>query len=195
MIAGRQPPGRAAYTLVELLIVVTVLGILASIVVPALSSPSVLGLPAAARALAGDLRLASGLAVQYNTTYAVRFDSSTHSYELVHTGAASPPPLVNPSAPAGTPAGQYVVKIGDLAGTGQRPEGVRLLGVRLAAAGTSVTQISYGPQGGTGPGRAENTEIWLVGGSANRAHYARLTVSWLTGQVDIDLPGSKPAGW
>ncbi len=60
------------YTLVEMLIVVTIVGLMASVVVPTLSSTSgAVALEAMARTLAADLRIARHSAVQYNSSYKV----------------------------------------------------------------------------------------------------------------------------
>ena len=73
---------RSGFTLVEMLIVVTIVGILASVIVPTLSSTSgAVSLEAMARSLAADIRGARQSAVQYNGNFAVTFDLANNSYQ------------------------------------------------------------------------------------------------------------------
>lgn len=183
----------AAYTLIEMMIVMTVIGILASIVLPAIGSGPSVGLMAAGRILASDLRLASDLAVQYGTQYTITFDGAKNQYQLTLTGSGNPPALQNPQAPPGTPAGVYIVSIGQIDGISTDSNGVRLLTAKLKAGGQSVTNISFGSLGGTGPGRTDDTEIWLTCGPNQNPQYLRITVTAITGQVWMDRPTTYPA--
>lgn len=172
--------------------VVTVIGILASIALPAMSNGSSIGLKSAGRVLASDLRLASDLSVQYGTQYTVTLDLTRNQYQLTLTGPGNPPALQNPQAPPGTPAGTYVVSIGAIDGNSTESQGVRLLGAKLKTSGQSVTNISFGSLGGTGPARTEDTEIWLIYGPTWNPQYLRLTVTAITGQVWMDRPTTYP---
>ncbi len=186
-------PRLHGYTLVEMMIVIVILGILATVAVPAMNNQSTTGLKSAGRVFASDLRLASDLAVQYGTEYTVDFDIARNQYQLRHSGTANPPPLHNPHAPPGTAVGVYVVELGPFGGNGTNPKGLRLLRAELKTSNQSVTNISFGPQGGTGPTRQDDTEIWLCRGSGNALEYLRLTVSAVTGQVWIDQPSAYPS--
>ena len=181
---------RSGHTLFELLIVVTVIGILASVAIPAMSSRATTGLSAAARVMASDLRLASDLAVQYGTQYTLTFDIIDNQYQLTLTGPGNPPALQNPYDQGGGNIGTYVVPIGQFGGNGATPNGVRLLGANLKTSGQSVTNISFGSLGGTGPGRTDDTQIWLICGPTSNPVYIRLTVTAITGEVWIDQPTS-----
>jgi len=184
---------RSGYTLIEMMIVMTVIGILASIVLPAMSNGASIGLKSAGRILASDLRLASDLAVQYGTQYTVTFNLAKNQYQLTLTGPGNPPALQNPQAPPGTPAGTYVVSIGAIDGNSADLNGVRLLGAKLKTSGQTVTDISFGSLGGTGPARTDDTEIWLTYGPNWNPQYLRITVTAVTGQVWMDTPTTFPA--
>lgn len=192
-LPSQLSPFRTGYTLVELLLVVVIAAIVATVAIPAMSSAPAFGLKASARVLASDLRMASELAVQYGTEYTVDLKVDTNSYELRHTGSANPPALNNPQASPGTPAGKYVVELAPFGGNGMKSEGVRLMGAELNSSGQTVTNITFGPLGGTGPSRTEDTEIWLQRGTGNRSEYLRLTVSATTGQVWLDQPRTYPS--
>ena len=184
---------RHGYTLVELMIVVVIIGIVATVGIPAASNGPVGGLKSAGRVIASDLRLASDLAVQYGTEYTVTFNVAANSYQLTHTGTASPPPLQNPQAPPGTPVGTYLVELGPFGGNGTIPNGLRLMGAELKTSDQSVTNITFGALGGTGPSRTDDTEIWLQRGTGGQSEYLRLTVSAVTGQVWLDQPTTYPS--
>lgn len=184
---------RFGHTLIEMMTVVTVMGILATVALPAMSNGSSIGLKSAGRVLASDLRLAADLSVQYATQYTVTFDLTKNQYQLTLTGPGNPPALQNPQAPPGTTAGTYVVSIGSIDGNSTDSLGVRLLGAKLKTSGQSVTNISFGSLGGTGPTRTEDTEIWLIYGPTWNPQYLRLTVSAITGHVWMDRPATYPA--
>lgn len=190
----RTSPGsaRVGYTLIEMLIVMTVIGILATMAIPSQVSGSAVSLKAAGRVLASDLRLATDLAVQYATEYQVSFDVGRNEYRLVHTGTGSPPALYNPYSATGA-TGSYTVSISPIDGATGDLNGVRLLGVKLKTSGTTVNNITFGASGGTGPARMEDTEVWLIQGPAWNGQYLRLTVSAITGQVWMDQPAAYPA--
>lgn len=184
---------RTAFTLMETLITVTILGILASVILPAMQSTNTRTLESAARILAADLRLARSLAIQFNTDYTVRFDQQNNVYEIVHTGTGNPPPITNPLAP-NPQDGTYLVELERLGATSSHGNGVSLVAVMLDDSRQPETNVTFGPLGGTGPARSEDTVIWLAKGRPQDVRFVRLTVSWVTGQVWIDeSPAESPA--
>jgi len=74
---------RAAFTLVELLMVITVLVIAAAIVIPNIGSAGDTQAMSAARALAGDLEVARDLALKTQRPHTVLFSSDEQSYKVV----------------------------------------------------------------------------------------------------------------
>jgi prepilin-type N-terminal cleavage/methylation domain-containing protein len=193
MGSTRRGFARRGYTLVEMLIVVVIVSIVATVAIPAMSSAPAAGLKSAGRVLASDLRLASELAVQFGTEYTVDFDVARNRFQLRHTGTASPPPLKNPQAPPGTQDETYLVELGPFGGNGTNPNGLRLKRVELKTSDQSVTNITFGPLGGTGPSRTDDTEIWLERGTGGQSEYLRLNVSAVTGQVWLDQPATYPS--
>lgn len=176
-----------------MLVAVTILAILASVVIPASSSSGPQSLQAAARILANDLQLARGLAIQHNTQWSVQFDSKDNSYELVHTGSGSFPVPENPLAPPSERNAGYIVDFDELWLISSGNDGVQFAGAALDQSGAAVTDIAYGPMGGTGPTRSDDTLIVLTRGSGKDMQTLTLTVSWVTGQVwigDVGVIGS-----
>lgn len=179
---------RSAFTLIDTLIAVTLLALLATAAVVGAGAFRGQTLASAARVLAADLRLARAAAVEHNTTWTVRLNPQEHSYELVHTGTGDAPRL--PNLLAGGSA-EYRVRLNQLGGSGGADNGVRLLGAVLKGTRTRVSEVAFGPLGGTGPLRTEDTLIVLTEGQGAERKALRLTVSWMTGQVWVDEPSPK----
>src|SRR5262249_4166639 len=99
------------------------------------------------------------------------------------------PALQNPLA-GNSGSGSYTVNVGSIGMAAGRSNGVRLAGAAQLTSGQSVTDVRFQPLGGTGPLRIQNTVIWLTQGTGSDTRYARLTVSWVTGQVWVDRPSS-----
>lgn len=177
---------RKAFTLVEMLIAVTIMGILASVVISASTSGGTQTLESVARVLAADLQLARSLAIQHDTEWTVEFDTDANQYELIHTGNGTPPAPVNPLATAGAKPGTYVVDLQHLGTTTTGDNRVRLSGAALKSSRARVTNVTFGPLGGTGPARNEETVVLLTDSNGVSPRYVRLTISWITGQVWID---------
>ncbi|HYE63903.1 MAG TPA: type II secretion system protein [Phycisphaerales bacterium] len=73
MRARTRRAGRLGYTLIEVLVVVTVLGIAAAMVVPSISSASVLRVQGAIRTLVSDIAIAQSDAIAYQKGRAIVF--------------------------------------------------------------------------------------------------------------------------
>jgi prepilin-type N-terminal cleavage/methylation domain-containing protein len=97
-----------AFTLVEILVVVTILGIAAAIIVPQIGSRGDLKAAAASRLIMADLIYAQNRAISTQTKHYVTFSTSTpQSYRIV----TSMTPLVNITHPI-TKASEYAVTFG-----------------------------------------------------------------------------------
>lgn len=177
---------RGGFTLVEVMIVVTLMGILASVAITASSSFGPQALESTARVLAADIQLARSLAVQHNTEWAVEFDTTNNIYEVIHVGSGNPPPAVNPLDPTSSTTGKYIIDLTEVAEAGFDPAPVSLGGVALATDQSRVKRIVFGPRGGTGPTVSQDTIVWLTQNYGKQIRFVRLTVSWVTGAVFID---------
>jgi prepilin-type N-terminal cleavage/methylation domain-containing protein len=177
-------PSSAAFSLVELLIVIAVMGIVAALTLPSVNSGIHDQLQATADAIAGDLAYARGLAVANNSSYRLTFDLANNQFTLQHSGAnpalATLPP--NPFQAASSDSTRFVVQLDDMPSLGGR--------VRLAAVGTvgsrpsSTTTLEFGPLGGTTS--ADPTQVWLSAGAGPAQRFISLTVNPATGLASVD---------
>jgi prepilin-type N-terminal cleavage/methylation domain-containing protein len=78
-----QPQSRRGYTLVEVLIVVTVLGIAGAVAAPAFSQTGVLRVQASLRSIVADISEAQADALAMQQSRAVVFDAASTSYTIV----------------------------------------------------------------------------------------------------------------
>jgi hypothetical protein len=85
-------PRRTArgFTLVELVLIISILGLLVVIAVPNRSGVDEVSLRAASRKLASDIRYAQGQAIARRIRHGVRFEVQEKRYEVVATGRGEP---------------------------------------------------------------------------------------------------------
>ena len=111
---------RRAYTLVEVLLVVSILGLVSAAVVPSMLTAGSMGVQAAARVMVADLLYAQNEAIAQQNTRKVIFDVANNSYRLTDEA--------NGTLTASWVNGQannYVVEFG----TDKRFKGVSILSV------------------------------------------------------------------
>ena len=80
---------RRGYTLVEVLIVVSILGIIGAMVVPSMLTAGEMGVQAAARIIVADLLYAQNEAIAQQAQRRVVFDLANNSYRLVDESGVS----------------------------------------------------------------------------------------------------------
>jgi len=193
----RPSPGgrgeRAGYTLVEMLIVVSILLIFAGLVIPSSNQTSYDQLLSAARVLASDLAYARGLAVTNNDQYTVTFSGSGNSYTLQYSGTN--PALVNlPITPFRSPTDPPSQQIQRLADLPEVTAPVNLVAAADVGAAlmTAVNNVQFNALGGTT--RSDPTWIWLACGTGSSRCYLVVTVNPVTGLTSIGAcTGSVPS--
>ncbi|GJM18846.1 MAG: hypothetical protein DHS20C14_10590 [Phycisphaeraceae bacterium] len=87
--AHTSTSARRGYTLIELLIVITILGILGTMVIPSFGSTNVLRTQAAVRTIVADITFAQSDALSYQQSRAVMFDEDENMYTLVEVNGAT----------------------------------------------------------------------------------------------------------
>lgn len=80
---------RRGYTLIELLIVVTMLGIAAAVVIPSLGSTDVLRVQSTVRAIVADINVAQSDALAHQHGRAVVFDVQNNRYSIVEVNGST----------------------------------------------------------------------------------------------------------
>ncbi len=158
------------FSLVELLIVVSLMGILAALALPSFNPGTREELHAAAQVVAGDLAYGRSLAVANNSSYRMRFEIAKNRYVLQHSGAN---PALNtlPEAPFRSPSDpkdQHIFDLADLPHlSGQN---VRLAAVTTAG-GSPLTEVEFQSLGETT--QAAETVVWMAAGTRTRLAICR----------------------
>jgi len=82
MLGRRPAPTRSAFTLIEILVVVLILGIAAAVIVPHIGSRSDLKATSAARLMMADLIYVQNRSISQQKYHYVYFDAGTESYKV-----------------------------------------------------------------------------------------------------------------
>tara|TARA_R110000737_G_scaffold2923_7_gene8713 strand:+ start:12645 stop:13262 length:618 start_codon:yes stop_codon:yes gene_type:complete len=101
------------YTLIELLIVISILGISAAMVIPSMGSASVLRIQGAVRSVVADITFAQMDALAYQEERAVVFDEDANMYTLTRVPAGVIDPDADAIFEAKGPAQRYRVMLDD----------------------------------------------------------------------------------
>lgn len=156
---------RTGYTLVEVLIVVTILGIAAALVVPNMLAAGTLGVQAAARIIVADILYAQNEAIAQQRTRSVVFDPANESYSLQDEFGA----VLTARWKSGS-ANNYAVDFT----TDDRFQGVVIVSADFAGVSTLEFDALGGPvNGGTVVVEFQGTQY-------------RVTVASFTGRVTVE---------
>lgn len=180
----RHLADRRAFTLVEMLIVIMLISILASVSLISTDTSGSFSLEATTRMLVADLRLARNHAIKFNTKYTVNFDLDSQAYEILHAGAGNLPVPQNHLAGSGADSDKYIknLQIRSM----NLPDQIVIRQIKLNTSETSVNDLTFGPMGGTGPSRNEDTILILSTEKNGTIFYIPITVSWITGQAWVE---------
>jgi len=88
-------PRQRAYTLIELLIVITMMGIASAMVIPSMGSTDVLRVQAAVRSIVADINIAQSDALAHQQPRALIFDPITNSYVYIEVPGSTIEPSGN----------------------------------------------------------------------------------------------------
>ncbi len=104
---------RRGFTLIEVLIVVTLLGIAGAMVIPAMGSTGALRIQAAVRTIVADITVAQSEAVAFQERRALVFDVDSSSYRVIAVPGNTLDPDNNTLYDPSRPGGRYIVNFTD----------------------------------------------------------------------------------
>ncbi len=184
----RTRASRQAYTLIEMLLVIAIMGVMIAIIVPLSGSSVNDELASAAHVVASDVNFTRDLAVSNGSEYTLTFSQSGNSYRLQHTGDNTLLHVL-PDAPFGVNSDLPIHRTCNLA---QLPgAGIELLGVEASGSFLPETAVIFGPLGALNSGAASN--IWLAAGNGASRRYMPVHInpvlgSATTGQITAEPP-------
>jgi len=178
------PRRNAGLTLIELLIVITVMAILAVALLPAMDPQLQTQVESAGRIVAADLGYARSLAVTGASQYTVTFNTSAGSYTLTHTGTNSALNTL-PKSPFRDPADsptQQTVHLDKLPRLGV-PVAIEQV-VRVGSTLEPTTSVVFDPRGNTVDTRP--TVVVLTTGQGAQKRRCLVVVNPVTGLCSVD---------
>jgi prepilin-type N-terminal cleavage/methylation domain-containing protein len=180
-----------AFTLLELLIVVALIGILAGMMIPSSNPGEFARLEAAAAVLGRDIDYARNLAVTNADNYKLSFNLTDNAWVLTHSGtnAALDALPITPLHRASDPPNQQLVALNALPGLGGS---ARVFAVwSLSNPVQAVDDLEFLPLGETT--RTQPTVVWLAAGTGARTRYIAVRVNPVTGLYWVeDFRASTP---
>lgn len=187
-----SPPNQAAYTLVELLIVVAIMGIFVGLVLTRFEPSMHDQLRGAAQVITSDLAFARSLAVANNSQYKLTFDPARHCYWLEHSGT-NPTLDTLPASPYRDPSDPPTQQTTNLRKLPSVTSQLELAAVRKVGSSSQqdATTIEFGSLGALN--QPEDCWIWLAVGRGEARRYLPIELDAITGLARIgDLEVTGP---
>lgn len=167
-----------AYTLLEILVVVTLLGIAGALVVPAMSETDSLRVQSALRAVVSDLTFAQSDALAYQRRRAVVFDVENNRYLLLEVNGAELDPENDVMFDPDRPGQRYIVDLND-----PRFAGATITAANFDGDGTVIFDEMGGPvQTPTGETPATTGTVGISGSGRQFV----VSVEAYTGRVTVN---------
>ena len=193
-VRSRFPISRTlrGVTLIELLIVVTILGILVGLVLVRYEPGIPDQLQAAGQVVVSDAAYCRSLAIANNSRYRLQFDLSSNRYWLAHSGTNS---ALNslPSSPFRVAGEASTTQTTDLSKLPMLNSPITLAAVRKVGSSTEqdITTFEFDSLGAlTQP---EQATIWLCAGSGTGRRYISVQINPVTGIAEVgDLQVTAP---
>ncbi len=173
----------SAFSLLELLIVIAVIGILLGAILE-YSNPNVYDqLCSTAQIVSTELAYGRSLAMANNSKYKFTFDTAQNRFILQHSGTNTSLNKLpgTPFRSHGDTLNQHVVDLDELPHQGPS---VRIAAVTTAGASPQrISDLEFNYLGATT--RSEGTVVWLAAGSGSNTRYITITVDPVIGTSQI----------
>lgn len=184
-------PRQQGFSLIELLIVISLISILAGLALTRLEPSIHDQLQAAAQVVASDLAYARSLAVANNSSYRITFDTDADRYVLTHSGTNLALDRL-PSSPYRRPDDPPDEQSTDLSRLPLVSGSVDLMAVVTSSdPPVTVFDLEYGPLGETT--RADGTTLWISSGQGDVQRYISVAMDPITGLAWIgDVQAAAP---
>ena len=177
-------PTTAGYTLVELLIVITIMGIFVGLVLTRFEPSFHDQLQGTAQVVTSDLALARSLAVANNSQYRITFDTSRHRYWLEHAGSNSTLNTL-PESPYRDPTDPPTRHTTNLRKLPSISTQLELVAVRNVATSSEVEAASIEFTSLGALNQTADCWIWLALGRGDARRYLPIELDSITGLPKI----------
>ncbi|QDT38974.1 GspH/FimT family pseudopilin [Stratiformator vulcanicus] len=172
--SSRIPISRRAFTLIELVIVIGLIAVAATLAITSAGAYPGRHAEIAAKLILTDLRLARSLAIHHNAQVVVAFDSTANRYSISAAGGST---IDLPTPQLGAVSGEaYTIDLDQVCKAS-------LAGAMSRQSESLVSEVVFQPDGGASPDRAEDTVVWIVEQGSGGARFVRLRICWVTGEV------------
>ena len=186
---------RSGYTLVEVMMTLTLLGIMAAMAIPSFEPDIASQLASFADVVAADLSQIRHYAVAHNSKYRITFEATQNRYFYEHTGTNSalttlPPTIYRHAA---NTSSKHHFDLDEMPHLGPTVYVHRVLA--MTASPTVVTTLEFGPLGSTT--QSSDTVVWLRAGSDDRQRFISIRINAVTGLASpaaIDAVGPTVGG-
>ena len=165
------------YTLIEVLLVVTIMGIAGAVVAPSLSSAGVLRIQAAVRMIVSDITFIQMDSLGYQEQRAIVFDIDSNSYTLIQVEGTTIDVANDALYDMNGPGQRYVVDLSD-----EKYGGVTIESASFDGDETLIFDEMGGPVSAPGTSNLSNGGSVILAGPMSRW---RINVAAFTGRVTV----------
>lgn len=174
---NRARRGRTAFTLIEMLVTVAVLGIAGALLIPAMGETGILRVQGAIRMVVSDMTFIQSDAVAFQERRAIVFDTNTNSYALISVPGNTIDVENNVLYDPSKGDGRYIVSLSD-----PRFGGTRMTSAEFDSNNYIIFDAMGGPVSDPGTNAPSGGGTIRIQGSQQEF---RITVDAFTGRIRV----------